>query len=241
MISIVSPVFNSESCLEELVTRIYNSTKKFNKKIEIVLVDDGSEDSSWSKIVKLKKKFNLIKGIKLKKNYGQHVAIYCGIKNTTQDIIIVMDCDLQDDPRHIPEMVQKYLKEKKPVIIHHDYDNFKLKDRITSNIFWYILILVSFMKFSPYLGNYLLINKDIKKKYLKFSETTYLYGDLIFQKNKFIYIKKKRLLGIRNYTTYNLLKLLKFAMNLIIRFNIFRKIFRQNKVKKLRIEIEKKI
>ena len=67
MISIISPVYNSEACLDKLVFKIFQSTKKNFKKIEIVLVDDGSKDNSWKKIKSLKKKYRFIKGIKQKK------------------------------------------------------------------------------------------------------------------------------------------------------------------------------
>lgn len=56
MISIVSPVYNSENCLDELVKKIILSTKILSFKIEIILIDDGSEDGSWNKIIDLKKK-----------------------------------------------------------------------------------------------------------------------------------------------------------------------------------------
>ena len=179
MISVVSPVYNSENCLDELVKKIILSTKKLTNDVEIVLVDDGSEDNSWDRIKDLKKKFNFIKGIKLNKNYGQHEAIYCGIKHATKSIIVVMDCDLQDNPEFIPEMYETYKNNGKPVIIQHSYEEFSLKNRITSNIFWCFLSLISFKKFSPYLGNYLLIDELIKEKYLLNTNIGYLYGDLI--------------------------------------------------------------
>ena len=56
MISIVSPVFNSESCLEELIERIVFNTNSLSSEIEIILIDDGSVDRSWKKIKELKKK-----------------------------------------------------------------------------------------------------------------------------------------------------------------------------------------
>ena len=82
MISVISPIFNSEDCIEELVKRIINSTKKITKNLEIVLIDDGSTDSSWKKIKSLKKKFKSIRGIKLNRNYGQHQAIFVGIQKS---------------------------------------------------------------------------------------------------------------------------------------------------------------
>lgn len=75
-----------------------------------------------------------------------------------------MDCDLQDNPAYMVELYETYIKYKKPVIIRHSYKNFKLKNRIVSNIFWYFLSAISFKKFSPNLGNYLLIDNEVKKK-----------------------------------------------------------------------------
>jgi len=241
MISIVSPVYNSETCLEELVKRIISSTKKISNRIEIILVDDGSTDNSWKKIKKLKKRFKFIKGIKLNKNYGQHQAIYIGISNSSYDITIVLDCDLQDNPKYIPLMYKTYLENKLPVIIQHSYEDFDFRNRIVSNIFWCFLSIISLKKFSPYLGNYLLINKAIKEKYIKKASIGYLYGDLIFLKNNFFLIKKKRSKGIRKKTTYDITKLLYLAIRLIFRYSIFTR-FSQNLNKKLKVKkIIKKI
>ena len=239
MISVVSPVYNSENCLNELVNRIILSTKEITSELEIVLVDDGSQDNSWEKIKDLKKEFNFIKGIKLNKNYGQHEAIYCGIKHASKSIIVVMDCDLQDNPEFIPEMYKTYKIKGKPVIIQHSYKDFSLKDRITSNIFWYFLSLISLKKFSPYLGNYLLIDETIKEKYLLTTDLSYLYGDLINQGNKFILIKKKRSFGIRLKSTYNFYRLIKFGLILIKKFNILSNFLNnKNKVEKKNYNIE---
>lgn len=239
MISIVSPVYNSENCLDELVKKIISSTKILSIKIEIILIDDGSDDGSWNKIIDLKKRFDFIKGIKLNKNYGQHEAIYCGIKYSSGDIMVIMDCDLQDNPEFIPEMYRKYQEMKKPVIVQHSYADFSIRDRLISNIFWYFLIIISFKKFSPYLGNFLLIDKSIKEKYLLTSNIGYLYGDLIDQDNEFFFIKKKRSKGVRQKTTYDIYKLFTLAVKLIKKFNIISKLLKKNiKIEKKNIEIE---
>ena len=239
MISIVSPVYNSEDCLQKLVKEITFYGKKITNKLEIILVDDGSQDNSWEKIVELKKKYKFIKGVKLNKNYGQHRAIYEGIKLSTKKLIIVMDCDLQDNPAYIVELYETYIKYKKPVIIRHSYKNFKLKDRIVSNIFWYFLSAISFKKFFPNLGNYLLIDNEVKKKYLSIPRIGYLYGDLIVQGNNFLEIEKIRSYGIRSNTTYNIQKLIYLGLNLIFKYN-FLSLFLYNYKKKIKkISIEK--
>lgn len=242
MISIVSPVYNSKNCLAKLVEKITINLKNITNIFEIILIDDGSTDGSWEKIVELKKKNKSIKGFKLKKNYGQHYAIYKGIKLATKKIIIVMDCDLQDDPSYIFDLYNCYLKYKKPVIIKHSYEDFKLKDRIVSNLFWLFLSILSFKKFSPNLGNYLLINKQVKDKYLLIESIGYLYGDLISLGTKFISIEKKRSFGIRKKTTYNIFKLLYLAATLVLKYSFIFKYFYMTKNKKIsKISIEKKV
>ena len=241
MISVISPVFNSETCLNELVNKIIISTKKITNNFQIVLVDDGSEDNSWKKIIELKKKFKFIKGIKLKKNCGQHHAIYVGIKNCSNKIIIIMDCDLQDNPKFIPSMYKVYKKENKPVIIQHSYENFNFSSRIISNIFWIFLTIISFKKFSSYLGNYILIDDKIKKNYLLIDDIGYLYGDLIYQNNNFEIIKKKRSTSKRNESTYNYSRLIKFSISLILKYSFLSIFFKRQKKNKIKKNIIEKI
>ena len=104
-LSIVIPVYNSATILNELVERI---TKAVNQTHEIILVDDGSKDNSWNTIVKLKENYPTIKGIQLNKNYGQHNALLCGITSAIGNNIITMDDDLQHPPEEIPKLISKH-------------------------------------------------------------------------------------------------------------------------------------
>ena len=113
--------------------------------------------------------------------------------------------------------------------------------RIISNIFWYTLSVISLKKFSPNLGNYMLIDKPIRDKYLSINTIGYLYGDLIIQKNIFSLIKKKRSIGIRKKTTYNFLKLLSLGLNLILKYNILSRFFIDYDKKKIQKIITEEI
>jgi polyisoprenyl-phosphate glycosyltransferase len=98
LISIVSPVYQAENILAELIQRIKLALSSLNYKFEILLVDDGSLDKSWQKIVELSKTHPEIKGYKLSRNFGQHYAITAGLDQSQGEWIVVMDCDLQDRP-----------------------------------------------------------------------------------------------------------------------------------------------
>jgi glycosyltransferase involved in cell wall biosynthesis len=239
MISIVSPVYNSQDCLTFLIKSLYTNIKKISKDFEIILVDDFSQDNSWNKIKELKKKYKFIKGIRLSKNYGQQQAIYSGIKACKKKLIIIMDCDLQDNPAYIIKMYELYEKYKMPVIIKHSYKKFSLKHRILSNIFWFLLSVISFKKFSPYCGNYMLIDQNHKKNYVSVKENGYLYGDLLILKTNFIYLNRERSRGLRKKSTYSYFKLFILALKLLLKYNLFSRFF--NVAYKQEIKIKEKI
>lgn len=112
-ISVVIPVYNSEEILDELNERLADSLKKITDDYEIILVDDFSADHSWDTIVKLAKKDNHVKGFHLSRNFGQHNAILCGIRESEKDVIITMDDDLQHPPEELHKLIDK---------LNEDYD-----------------------------------------------------------------------------------------------------------------------
>src|ERR1039458_10832117 len=79
LLSIVSPVYNAEHIIDELVKRVQESVEVITNHYEIILVEDGGEDGSWQKIEKHCEKDKRIKGIKLSRNFGQHNAITAGL------------------------------------------------------------------------------------------------------------------------------------------------------------------
>lgn len=103
-ISIVVPLLNEEESLSELVKRIGDALQEYE--FEIILVDDGSSDNSWNRILRLRDEKPCIKGIKLRRNYGKSAALQAGFDSASGDYVVTMDADLQDDPFEIPQMIQ---------------------------------------------------------------------------------------------------------------------------------------
>ena len=108
LVSIVIPVFNEQACLPELIERTNNALKDGGKDYEILLVDDGSTDSS-PEIIELatQTKDSHVVGIILNRNYGQHNAIMAGFEHVKGDLIITLDADLQNPPEEIPNLIAK--------------------------------------------------------------------------------------------------------------------------------------
>lgn len=102
-ISVVIPCFNSEKMLVELVRRISSALN--DSLLEIILINDASQDNTWSVILELTNLTNKVKGINLMKNFGQHSALLCGLNYTSGEVIITMDDDLQNPPEEIHKMI----------------------------------------------------------------------------------------------------------------------------------------
>ncbi|MCB0380922.1 MAG: glycosyltransferase family 2 protein [Flavobacteriales bacterium] len=113
-ISIVIPLFNEEESLSELSEWIEKVMHEHNYSYEVIYVDDGSTDSSWSIIETLSKKNPAIKGIKFRRNYGKSAGLNVGFEAAQGNVVFTMDADLQDSPDELPEMYN--------MIVNDNYD-----------------------------------------------------------------------------------------------------------------------
>ena len=110
-ISVVVPLYNEEESLPELVAWIDRVAQSNSLTYEIIMVDDGSTDSSWSVVERLKGDYPAIRGISFMRNYGKSAALYCGFDMARGDVVITMDADLQDSPDEIPELRRMILED----------------------------------------------------------------------------------------------------------------------------------
>ena len=110
-ISVVVPLYNEEESLPELVAWIDRVAKANNLTYEVIMVDDGSTDGSWSVVERLKGDYPAIRGISFMRNYGKSAALYCGFDMAEGEVVITMDADLQDSPNEIPELRRMILED----------------------------------------------------------------------------------------------------------------------------------
>lgn len=106
-VSIVVPVYRSAECLEQLVSRIREAFEKFGHSYELILVNDGSPDNSWAEIRRLAEAEPFVLGINLRRNAGQDNAIMAGLSESSGEVVIIMDDDLQHDPNDCDELIKK--------------------------------------------------------------------------------------------------------------------------------------
>lgn len=104
-ISIVVPVYNEESLVEELYSRLKVVCDGLNRSYEIVIVDDGSSDGSYKKLKQLKACDDRLHIVRLTRNFGQQAAVLAGFRNSKGEIIVQLDSDLQNPPEEIPKLL----------------------------------------------------------------------------------------------------------------------------------------
>ncbi len=136
-ISVVIPLLNEDESLQELYDWIAKVLQSNRYLYEIIFIDDGSTDNSWSVIQKLATEKETVKGIRFKRNYGKSQALDAGFAIAKGTVVITMDADLQDDPEEIPELYNLITKENFDLISgwkKKRYDNVITKN-IPSKLF----------------------------------------------------------------------------------------------------------
>jgi dolichol-phosphate mannosyltransferase len=106
MLSIVIPVYNESESLRLLFEEIKAVAAQHNYDLEVVFVDDGSRDTSWSVVQELSKTDSRVKGLRFRRNFGKAAALSAGFKKATGELVMTLDADLQDDPNEIPRFLE---------------------------------------------------------------------------------------------------------------------------------------
>lgn len=110
LISVVTPIYGAAHSLEELCARLCVTLETLSPHFEIIMVNDHSPDESWAIMQALAGKDKRVRVLNLSRNFGQHAAITAGLDQVSGDWVVVMDCDLQDQPEEIPKLYRKALE-----------------------------------------------------------------------------------------------------------------------------------
>ncbi|RME59063.1 MAG: glycosyltransferase [Candidatus Dadabacteria bacterium] len=107
-ISFVLPCYNEEEVLPVLYDKLKETADSLKIPYEIVFVDDGSSDSTWTKLAELARRDSHIRAVKLSRNFGHQTALTCGVDKACGEVVVIMDADLQDPPELVVDMVAKW-------------------------------------------------------------------------------------------------------------------------------------
>jgi glycosyltransferase involved in cell wall biosynthesis len=219
-ISIISPVYSAEKILDELVRRIVSSVEPITTDFEIILVEDCGPDRSWEVIERISSENSKVKGIKLSRNFGQHYAITAGLDHAKGDWIVVMDCDLQDQPEEIAKLYDK-AKEGFDIVLARRQDRQDgLLKRLFSKYFYRTLGYLTGSEQDEKVANFGIYSKKVIEAVVSMRESIRYFPTMIkwvgFRSTKLDVAHDVRFEG---KTTYNLKKLINLALDIILAFS----------------------
>ena len=219
-LSIVIPVFNEGSLIIELIKRVKINAEQITQDYEIVLVDDGSNDTTWQMISDEASLDKRIKGIKFSRNFGHHYAITAGLHQVSGEWTVVMDGDLQDRPEVIPELYGKAQEGFDVVFVSRKNRPEKIYYKIAQKIFYLLLRNLSGVDFDSRQANFSIINSKVVEAFRQFPENARFYGSTIkwlgFRRTQIFADHGTRLSGTPSYT---LKKRIKLALDIVIAFS----------------------
>jgi len=218
--SIISPVYKAESILPILVKRIEDSMLKITTDFEIILIEDGSPDNSWIEIERLSKSNKRIKGIELSRNFGQHYAITAGLDLAIGEWIVVMDCDLQDQPEEISKLYSKAKEGYDVVLACRQARQDSFFKRTFSFLFYKVLSYLTGYKQDESVANFGIYHKNVVSAIVKMRESIRYFPTMVkwvgFKTTKITVEHASRLEG---KTSYDIKKLIKLAIDIILAYS----------------------
>lgn len=170
VLSIVSPVYRAEMFVDKLVSEIQKVCLSLNVDFEIILVDDRSPDQSWQKMKQLSASNPEVTSIRLSKNFGQHPAIMAGLSHAKGEWIIVMDCDLQDQPKVIADLYSKTLQGFDIVLARRLQRQDSFLKKLSSKIFSKVYGFFTDTKYDNEIANFGIYNKKVVGSILQVSD-----------------------------------------------------------------------
>jgi B-glycosyltransferase, glycosyltransferase family 2 protein len=220
MISIVSPVYRAEKILPILVSEINLVMERIGEDYEIILVDDRSPDNSWEVMKVLSSQNSKIKSIRLSRNFGQHSAIFAGLTKAKGDWVVVMDCDMQDQPKEIAKLYKKALEGYDIVLGQRENRKDKFLKKLSSKLFYKVFNYLSGGQFNNEIGNFGIYKKKVIDSILNINDYIKFFPLFInwvgFKSTSIPIEHSSREEG---KSSYSISRLLKLAFNVIISFS----------------------
>jgi dolichol-phosphate mannosyltransferase len=166
-LSVVIPVYRCDECLSHLHERLVAALEGAAISFELVFVDDGSPDRSWSTLLDLARRDTRVKLVRLSRNFGQHAAITAGLEYASGEWIAVMDCDLQDPPEQLPIIHSKAQEGFEVVLARRVGAGHSLPRRIASALYFRVLNALLGTKFDVGFGNFSVISRKVRNEFLR--------------------------------------------------------------------------
>ena len=178
-ISVVTPVYRAEGCLDELYQRLVAALGAITPDFEIIMVEDCGGDRSWEMIQALARRDARVKGMQFSRNFGQHYGITAGLDHCDGDWVVVMDCDLQDRPEEIPRLYAKALEGYDVVLARRGKRSHGVSKRLASWAFYRLFSYLADTEYDGDAGNFRIISRKVVESSRRMREQLRFFGGLI--------------------------------------------------------------
>lgn len=219
-ISIISPVYKASRIINNLVYRIEAAIKPITLDYEIILVDDGCPDNTWLSIKELANINPQITALKLSRNFGQHHAISAGIDHANGDWVIVMDCDLQDQPEEIVKLYNEAQKGFDIVLACRTNRQDGFFKRTYSKVFYRTLGYLTGSEQDETVANFGLYSKRVITEIKCLRENIRYFPTMVkwvgFKTSK---VEVEHASRTEGKTTYNFNRMVNLALDIILAFS----------------------
>ncbi|OGZ08787.1 MAG: glycosyltransferase [Candidatus Lloydbacteria bacterium RIFCSPHIGHO2_02_FULL_50_13] len=219
-IGAVVPVYGCELCLPELYLRLSLSLQKINPNFEVIFVNDGSLDNAWPVIKDLASKDKRVRGLNLSRNFGQHPAISAGLSASTAEWVVVMDCDLQDQPEEIEKLYRKAREGFDAVVASRIERQDGYFRKVISSVFYGTLSYLTDTKHDPTVANFGIYSRKTIDAILNMGERSRYFPLMVrwvgFKTATLPVEHAKRKSG---KTSYSLKKMLDLGIDVVLAFS----------------------
>ncbi len=221
-ISIVIPVFNEDLNIIPMYDAVAAVLKNLDASAEFIFVNDGSTDRSLMILRSLAEKENHVKVISFTRNFGHQAALTAGLDIAAGDAVVTMDCDFQDPPEVITEMVKMWTEGNKIIYGRRSFRKDGFFKRFSAKMYYQLLYKASEIKIMGNIGDFRLIDKSVVCELRQMKEKNrYLRGMVPWLGFSYAVVDYVRPLRKKGETGFSLIKMSRFAMAGILNFSLF--------------------
>lgn len=211
-LSIVIPVCNEALGLGEMISALNTMMPSVEVRFEVILVDDGSVDETWSVIQRAARELTGFRGIRLSRNFGKEAALTAGLDAAQGDAVIVMDGDLQHPPSLIPEMVKVWNDGAADIVeaIKHHRGTETLISRLRARLFYSLMRVLSGLSLEG-LSDFKLLDRKVVDEWRKLGERNRFFRGMVawlgFRRVQIPFFVQERTTGKSGWSVWKLIRL----------------------------------
>lgn len=210
-ISVVIPVYKTAEFIPVLSERLNNVISSLVEDYEIIFIDDGSPDNSWTLIEAVSSKYQNVFGIQLSRNFGQHSAIAAGLEASSGDWVVVMDGDLQDLPEEIPKLFTRAIEGSQSVVARRIIRDDNFLKKLFSKLFYKAFAKLTGSTLTHEYGNFGIYSRNVINAINDMPESQRSFGLFAewvgFERVEVPVSRAKRESGRSSYSLFALLRL----------------------------------